>query len=388
MKPGSKHRRLAGILVVAALTAGCAASPPAGSPPAASRLACAALPLAGGPAAGTAGQRSGWDLPSVQGGLGGVAARSPSIAVAVGWTGVPGLRTRALVALWNGAAWKTLSSRALPPASDLGDVALFPGGAWAIGGYGIGDAEHGLESPLIVRVAGTTVRQVPVPGLGYGYGEGVAGVAATSGSDAWLVGYNHGPLIRHWNGAAWTRVPLPAGVRGYVFSGVAATSGTNVWVVMRSAVGRARFVHWNGQRWGDVGSPDIGWRYWLFGVAATSARSVWAVGWARPGVLILHWNGLRWTCVLGRGLPAAELTAVSASSADNAWAVGKSGIGILALHWNGQSWKQVKIPLPGGATNYLSDVAVIPQSGGAWTVGVGSTDSGTLMLHWNGTAWQ
>ena len=33
MKPGGKHRRLAGIVAVAALTAGCTASPPAAQPP-------------------------------------------------------------------------------------------------------------------------------------------------------------------------------------------------------------------------------------------------------------------------------------------------------------------------------------------------------------------
>jgi len=265
-----------------------------------------------------------------------VAAWSSKRALAVGWHVPP--HGRALVALWNGTAWRTLSSRALPWAVNLEAVALFPGGAWAVGQYG--NAEHKqLGKPLIARVTDTTVRRVPVPGPEYGW---LADVAATSATHAWAVGSASGnasgpPLIVHWNGTAWTRARLPATVREGLLYGVAATSRTNAW-----AVTGAKIVHWNGRRWDQVVTPHIG-SYGLSDVAATSATNAWATAGSAGSdrALILHWNGRRWTCALTPFPSQNAIIHVSASSADNAWAVGSDGTGrILALHWNGHTSKR------------------------------------------------
>jgi hypothetical protein len=71
--------------------------------------------------------------------------------------------------LWNGAVWKTLSDRALPPRSALASVAVFPGGGWAVGEYGLTDHGDGggVARHLILRVTGTSVQRVPVPGPAY-----------------------------------------------------------------------------------------------------------------------------------------------------------------------------------------------------------------------------
>jgi hypothetical protein len=386
MKPGGKRRRVAGIVAAAAVAPACATSPQA-----APALACTTVPVGRAPAAGAGGQRSGWDMPPVTGSLAGIAARSPGSAVAVGWTG-NAAHGRALVALWNGTAWRTLSSRALPRVSFLFAVALFPGGAWAVGEQGNGD-NGGQPLALMVRVTGATVRQVPVPPA-----FGLTDVAATSATDAWAVGGapQGAQEILHWNGTAWTRAQLPAADAGGI-EGVAATSRTNAWAVIYPESGRLpKIAHWNGSRWADVAAPDIGMRYRLGGVAAASARNVWAAGSARSGALILHWDGLRWTCAalspIGNGRRAIGNVAVSASSADNAWVAGVySSYGqadrVVALHWNGHRWTQVMTRLPGQPSYlyYVQGVAVIPQSGGAWAVG-SADDVRTLMLHWNGTA--
>src|SRR5262249_17480365 len=161
-----------------------------------------------------------------------------SSALAVGNTVPTPPHSRAVVALWNGAVWTTLSSPALPPESDLTAVALFPGGAWAVGEYGM--AEHGrVFRPLLVRLTGTTVRQGPVPGP-RSYSSSLSDVAATSAADAWAVGFSYTiPLILHWDGTAWTRAPLPATLGRGLFTGVAATSRTNAWAVMAPRTGRA-----------------------------------------------------------------------------------------------------------------------------------------------------
>ena len=390
MKTSSERRRLAGIPAVAALTAACTAlhagaSPAAASPRAVPTLACTTLPIAT-PGGGTSGQRARQDMAPVLGGLGDIATRSSSSAWAVGSSMRTPSPERALVAHWNGAVWRTLSSRALPPSSWLGALALFPGGAWAVGESGM--AEHGRVSrELIVRLAGTTVQRVQVLGSAE---SSLGDVAATSAADAWAVGATFNiPLILHWNGTAWTRAPLPATVGSGAFAGVAATSRTNAWAVMDPDVwgNRPQIVHWNGRRWGDVVSPAIGMSYELLDVAATSATNAWAVGTTGSAAVILHWNGRGWTCALSpktaRDFP--RLLAVSASSADNAWAVGLSLTGTLALRWNGRTWKQVMTPRPGLDWS-LHGVAIIPRSGHAWAVGQ-TTDRRTLMLYWNGTAW-
>jgi hypothetical protein len=96
-------------------------------------------------------------------------------------------------------------------------------------------------------------------------------------------------------------------------------------------------------------APRARIRYALEDVAATSARNVWAVGKAldKQVVVILHWNGRRWTCALSPKMPFTYHVGVAASSADNAWAVGSyfdAADRAWALHWNGRSWKQVIIP--------------------------------------------
>jgi len=264
---------------------------------------------------------------------------------------------------------------------------LFLGGAWAVGQVGM-EEPYGIPRQLLVRVTGTTVRRVQVPGPA---GGSLEDVAATSAANAWAAGYSarDGPLIVHWNGTAWQRAPLPKSLRTGQFTGLASTSRTNAWAVMDPwQWGRAWIVHWNGKRWGDVVNPAIGVSYQLYDVTTSSATDAWAVGQTGSSrAVILHWNGLRWTCALSpkmHGFSSRRLLAVSASSADNACAVGGSDTETLALHWNGHSWKQVMTRQP-GLVNILVDFAFIPPSRRAWAID--STDTGSLVLQWNGTAW-
>jgi hypothetical protein len=298
----------------------------------------------------------------IPGGLYGVAARSASNAWAVGSTAASTGHDRPILAHWNGTAWKTVSSTALPSRGALYGVATFRGGAWAVGQAGV-LVHGGVPRHLLVRLKGTTARRVPVPGPADGT---LAGVAATSATNAWAVGVTtrpgaDTPLILRWNGTAWKVSPLPSTVGHGAFTGVAATSRSNA------------------ER--------------LEGVAATSASNAWAVGSTGSSrTVILHWNGRAWKRVPSPNPSHSQagrdfLAAVSAKSADNAWAVGTTADAGLAVHWNGHSWKQVATA-PGGS---LVSVCFIPATRHAWAVG--STASGTghatpLILRWNGTAWR
>ncbi|MDA8322317.1 MAG: hypothetical protein M0030_21255 [Actinomycetota bacterium] len=397
MSPMAKGRYLVGILALCALVPG---TPPHSSPPAARVLACPAVRVTSASAPG--GQSPAWDLPSVPGDLSGVAARSPGSALAVGVT-YP--RQRPLLAQWNGAAWRMLGDPALPVKGELFGAAYFAGGAWAVGERGMAGNGRG-SFPLMMRVTGTTVREVPIPRTTYG---GILkAVAATSARNAWAVGNvatigggTGVALILHWNGRAWTRARLPARLarEDGAVTGVAATSAANAWVVTNSLFGGGSLppiLHWNGRQWAKVPSPDLGMSYGLSAVAATSARDIFAVGYTprfSARSLLLHWNGRRWACAFAvqtvrSKVPGVTLNSVSASSPGNAWAVGSyfgSADRAVALHWNGRAWRQVRTRQP-GQSDALQGVAVVPRSGAAWAVG--TTVSRTLMSHWNGTAWQ
>ena len=125
--------------------------------------------------------------------------------------------------------------------------------------------------------------------------------------------------------ASWSVQPSPNASSADGLTGVAATSASSAWAVGFSQSGtapdRTLIEHWNGRAWAIQPSPDAGTGYSdLYGVAATSAANAWAVG----GTLIEHWNGRRWIVQPSPsvGVSANSLNSVAAVSASSAWAVG------------------------------------------------------------------
>ena len=115
------------------------------------------------------------------------------------------------------------------------------------------------------------------------YGDYLAHVAATSGSNAWAVGeyFNTGTgrtLVEHWDGQRWAVQPSPSVGSAAGLAGVAATSASNAWAVGSDSL-KTLIEHWNGRRWAVQSSPSLGTQAnVLYGVAATSAANAWAVG--------------------------------------------------------------------------------------------------------------
>jgi hypothetical protein len=233
-------------------------------------------------------------------------------------------------------------------------------------------------------------------------------VAATSAANAWAVGdlgQEGTPLIVHWNGATWSRVPsgAPAGTR---LDAVAASSPGNAWALGQTyrtgspPAGLPVILHWNGRAWRQVPSPAPPGAF-LTSVSVTSPANAWVVGGYTPSVngpagttrpIALHWNGSAWRRVPVPAGAAAQLTGVSATSASNAWAAGGSPISDtngFVLHWDGSSWSQVPsapasagqpIAVAATATDYawLADSAA-----GTETTWPGGRVAGL----WNGRDW-
>jgi serine/threonine-protein kinase len=276
-------------------------------------------------------------LPS--GELSAVAASSARDAWAVGGTN----RGQSLILHWNGTSWNQVPS-AGAAGSLTGVSASSTTNAWAVG--------SGSGKALILHWNGTTWNQVPSPSPGGRVS--LSAVAVTSGRNAWAVGevvtgsFSYAGLILHWNGTAWQKVPNPSpseGQYGNTLAGVAATSATNAWAVGCTdgcPVGGTPLIErWNGISWKQVAAPTTPYALYNLGGVAASATSAWAVGGGGPVTLeataTTYWNGRSWR--LSHGISGAGLAGVTATSATNAWAVGSTASGrTLILRWNGQMW--------------------------------------------------
>jgi hypothetical protein len=240
------------------------------------------------------------------------------------------------------------------------------------------------------------------------------GVAMVSRCEAWGVGSFSNrdaaqTLVEHWNGAHWKHVksPNPGGpARADSLAGVAATSRSDAWTVgayFNGTAGQTLVEHWSGSRWRVVASPNPGGphRDALSGVSARSATDAWAVGSFSNGsalqTLVLHWNGTRWTRVPspnpGGNSNDDALTGVAARSPGDAWAVGwfynDTGQRTLIEHWDGERWARVHSPNPSSRLDVLTGVTATGPSN-AWAVGYVLNDAlqqRTLIAHWNGARW-
>lgn len=204
---------------------------------------------------------------------------------------------------WNGTAWKVQASSNPGGAFDVldGIAAASSSRAWAVGSY----ENAGVNQTLIEYWNGMAWKVQASPNVGTGENVLVA-AAATSGANAWAVGHYHtgthdATLIERWNGISWKRVPSPnpeGSTSDNLLFGVAATSATSAWAVGYHDNGTtvlSLVEHWNGTAWRRVPTPSPGGpgntsTFW--GVAGTNCGNAWAVGYYSNGTgntaLALH----------------------------------------------------------------------------------------------------
>ena len=109
------------------------------------------------------------------------------------------------IARWNGRRWTT--ERTTPEAA-LSAVSAGPGGALVA----VGQARPDFRAMAMTRdTAGWRRVTVPAPARE----SALLGIDVRTGTDAWAVGRRQGtdgwadPMAMHWDGSAWTRVPMP-----------------------------------------------------------------------------------------------------------------------------------------------------------------------------------
>src|SRR5438876_659026 len=96
-------------------------------------------------------------------------------------------------------------------------------------------------------------------------------------------------LVEHWNGKTWSQLPSPNLKLSYNgLSSIAAVSKNDIWAVGWATTGDtdgdALAMHWDGQAWSmvPVPSPYSHNGTHLRAVTALSTDDVWAVGVSSP----------------------------------------------------------------------------------------------------------
>jgi hypothetical protein len=283
-----------------------------------------------------------------------------------------------------------------------GVAAISPTDVWAVGdGVGGAFTEHwdGNQWSFV---------RVPVPPSRL---SALQAVDAVSAVDVWAVGWFYAKfdgqvhaLVEHWDGAAWTLVPLITSRPEPQLWSVYAGSSSDVWAAGYgdSHNGLGTFTaHWNGTRWRAVPNPLSDAKdALLFGVSGTAQDDVWTVGYGfQPhssglSAMSEHWDGFEWTLVPAASTPYSSPLLLGASevSGSDVWAVGYASVAhdiTLAEHWDGSGWNLSSTPNPDQEQNRLNGVAAI-STGDVWAVG-GYRDASqrlfTLTEHWDGANW-
>ena len=191
-------------------------------------------------------------------------------------------------------------------------------------------------------------------------------LSGSSERDVWAVGA--GGIAYHWNGQAWSPVPVPV---KETLTGIKATLH-GVWVHSPSeawAVGdEGTILRWNGTAWSAQASPVS---KTLKAVWGTGPGKVWAVG---DGGTALRWDGTVW-----KQVPTGAdktLTALWGTGEKDLWAVGQQG---TIVWWNGEHFSPIASPIK---TDFV-------RVWGRSTTEVWALASGGAgVLGWDGAQWK
>ncbi len=220
-----------------------------------------------------------------------VSAQADNDAMAVGMH-MTGMTELTLAMRWNGKRWYQVPSPNVANADNvLTGLAVHSAiDAWAVGSYA--DSTPGaLTQTLTLHWDSSYWSRVPSPNVS-GVNNILAGVAAVATNDVWAVGETgiggeRHPLILHWNGAAWQTVAGPDTHRPLY--AVAALAPNDVWTV-----GEGVSKHWDGTAWSQVPVPfDL--PYYALTISAAGELFAVTDGTVAGSDILLYWNGSFWT---------------------------------------------------------------------------------------------
>jgi len=248
-----------------------------------------------------------------------------------------------LILHWDGVSWTEVTDSAL----DLPSVALL-----AVEAVGADDIWFGGDSGTTIHWDGSNFEVFPVETFDtgncsgtYGCGHAVEAFAVIAPDDAWAVGgandsdYSYVSQIWHWDGTQWSHTPGPTIAYEQRLFGVVALASNDVWAV--GDVNAADpgdndplVVHWDGVQWTRVPVPGYAHPVGsLQDVIALAPDDIWAAGIyteqapPSPGLpLTIHYDGVTWSEVLPdpNGPSSAWLRGLTSATGCDLWSVGSS----------------------------------------------------------------
>jgi len=286
----------------------------------------------------------------------------------------------------SGTGWRVVSASHSGAAADANGlvsvVAPAADDAWAFGSNIVNFSAPG--SPIAEHWNGTSWRDAALPA---GLSGDIGAASAPTGSDVWAVSSQDGYVL-YDNGTQWSvakQFPEPSGELPEELTGVTAFSPTNVWVFGGPGANPG-FGTWHlqGTTWTQVtGAGDA-----ITAASALSPTDIWAFGADSnaPDDIILHYDGSTWTQVTSPALDNVQFySSIVALSPTNVWATGgiagTTTVTYYLLHMNGTTWTRVKIPWA------VSPGRMAPDgSGGLWMTAetTGSTSNQVWVLHRTG----
>ena len=287
----------------------------------------------------------------------------------------PSATTSTLAAHWDGSSWTEVAT------PDPGDrnwlfaaAAIAPDDVWAVG-----TADN---RAVAVHWNGSTWTATPMPNPPSAFEE-LWAVDAVSSDDVWAVGRRGSTasirtLTMHWNGTAWSVVAAPdPGADGDHLLGIDAVSEDDAWAFGSSTSGSGAehgplLLHWNGTAWSTAATGDVAAGTILMTGAETPGGDLWTGGgsWAGTGPstgVVQRRRGVAWTSWPN---PATRWEALDAVSGGDVWVAGEGQRASLTAHWDGAGWTPLAVPAhlgPGAIPSLKGIVAVAPDE--IWAVG-------------------
>jgi hypothetical protein len=288
------------------------------------------------------------------------------------------------------SGWRVI--RVLGPADNaLNSVApISRAQAWAGGWELVG----GFEEPVTYHLAGGKWHKLVPPG---GRGVFVNSLSATSASNVWAT-ESDAPTVLKLGRHGWVAHAIPAGRDQILIDGGVTTGPTGNWALYYDeTTGKGYASRFDGKRWHRQLLPVPATADSDYGlVSASSASNIWALAFAGGKPAALHYNGKKWRITtFPAGLAAKSLTLspeqILAVSPTSVWvSIATSSVKpgpLVLLHWNGKRWSKVAGKSRPAAT--LPGPMASDGRGGVWMAAVGglSTSPGLLLLHYSGGRW-
>ncbi|MDI2031435.1 hypothetical protein QFW96_22595 [Saccharopolyspora sp. TS4A08] len=235
--------------------------------------------------------------------------------------------------------------------SSIATATAAGGEVWAFGSFGQAGGTS-TTSQVYRRGAAGSWTEMPAPAGG----QLVSG-AVVGPSDAWTIGWDYkhtGGTLHHWDGAAWTEIPVQV-------PGAART--------------RPDDVH------------AVGGEVWLVGKAYTDGPD------SRQRTFVQRWDGAAWQNVpVPESAHAATFSTIGGAP-DDLWLAGVRDNAAVSMHWDGTAWAEVPVPaiqVPDGAYLSVNDVAANAPNDVWFSGGVQIYDRPEVrpvLMHWDGAAW-